>query len=44
VDAYTAPRRRSRREALERLQALQAPVADWETIKRQIVDGAGGAR
>ncbi len=42
IDAYTLPRARSRREALEALLALEAPVADWEQMKREIVDGAIG--
>lgn len=40
IDAYTAPRRRSRPEALEALCALEAPVADWETMKSEILRGA----
>ncbi len=39
VETYIAPR--SREEALRALQALNAPVADWETIKAEILRGAG---
>lgn len=44
IDAYTLPRARSRHEALEALFALEAPVADWEQMKREIIDGAVGDR
>ena len=37
IDAYAVPRRKSRREAFERLTALDAPVADWETMKAEIL-------
>lgn len=40
IDAYTAPRRRSRSEALETLFALEAPVDDWEVMKEEIARGA----
>jgi hypothetical protein len=37
IDAYAAPRRKSRREAFERLTAIGAPVAGWETMKAEIL-------
>lgn len=37
IDSYATPRRKSRREALARLTALGAPVADWETMKAEIL-------
>lgn len=42
IDAYTAPRQRSRREALDELYALNAPVADWPSLKAEIIAGALG--
>lgn len=42
IDAYTAPRRRSRREALDELYSLDAPVTDWPQMKAEIVAGATG--
>ena len=42
IDAYTLPRARSRHETLEALFALEAPVADWEQMKREIIEGAIG--
>lgn len=41
VDAYTLPRARPRDEALRSLTSLEAPVADWEQMKAEIVRGAG---
>jgi predicted transcriptional regulator len=41
IDAYAAPRGKSRGEAVDRLASLGAPVADWETMKREIATGAG---
>jgi hypothetical protein len=40
VDAYTGPRTRTRGEALDALLALEAPVADWDTMKAEILAGA----
>ncbi|MGH8932701.1 MAG: ribbon-helix-helix protein, CopG family [Egibacteraceae bacterium] len=40
IDAYTAPRRRTRSQALEALFSLEAPVDDWEVMKGQIARGA----
>lgn len=42
IDAYTLPRTRSRREALDALLAMNAPVADWEQMKAEIEQGALG--
>jgi predicted transcriptional regulator len=44
VDAYTTSGEVARKEALERLYALEAPVADWETMKAEILRGALGER
>jgi len=41
IDAYTAPRNRSRAEALDELVHLDAPVSDWPAMKREILRGAG---
>lgn len=41
VDAYTTTADQ-RRQALERLFALDAPVADWDQMKREIVEGRFG--
>lgn len=40
IDAYTAPRRRSRADAVAGLCALEAPVDDWPTMKAEILEGA----
>lgn len=42
IDTYAAPRRKSRREAVEPLAAIGAPVADWEQMKAEIIRGASG--
>ncbi len=42
IDAYTLPRARSRKEALEAILAMNAPVADWEQMKAEIEQGALG--
>jgi hypothetical protein len=42
IDAHTAPRSRTRADALDALFALEAPVDDWETMKAQILQGALG--
>jgi len=44
VDAYTLPRARSPHEVLSSLFAINAPVADWEQMKREIIEGALGER
>lgn len=44
VDAYTLPRARSREEALQSLFSINAPVADWEQMKAEIIEGALGKR
>lgn len=41
LDAYTARGGQPREEALEALLALRAPVADWKTMKAEILEGAG---
>lgn len=43
IDSYAAPRTKPPREALERLAALRAPVADWETMKADVLRGAGAS-
>lgn len=40
VEAYTGGSRRSRQEAADSLLGLEAPVADWEQMKAEIVRGA----
>lgn len=42
VDAYTVPGSRSKREATETLFSLSAPVAEWETMREEILRGAVG--
>jgi hypothetical protein len=37
IDAHTAPRRRSREEALRSLLAMNAPVDDWPVMKEEII-------
>ena len=44
IDAYTLPRARPRDEALRALFAMNAPVADWEHMKAEIIEGALGRR
>ena len=44
VDAYTLPRARPRDEALRSLFSINAPVADWEQMKAEIIEGALGER
>ena len=44
VDAYTLPRARSRDEALRSLFSINAPVADWDQMKAEIIEGALGER
>ena len=40
VDAYTWTPEDRRRQALERLMAMEAPVDDWEVMKAQIDEAA----
>ena len=42
IDAYTVPRTGDRLRAMEELFGLEAPVADWETMKSEIERGALG--
>ncbi len=42
VDAYVAPRARSRGEARDELFGREAPVDDWPRMKAEIVGGATG--
>jgi hypothetical protein len=42
VDAYTLPRARSREEALRSLFSINAPVAGWDQMKAEILEGAVG--
>ena len=44
VDAFTLPRARSRNEALQSLFSISAPVADWDQMKAEIIEGALGER
>ena len=44
VDAYTLPRARSRDDALRSLFSINAPVADWDQMKAEIIEGALGER
>jgi predicted DNA-binding protein len=44
VDAYTLPRARPQHEILDSLFAIDAPVADWGQMKREIIEGAIGER
>ena len=42
VDAYTTAPPDHRREAIERLLAMEVPVDDWPVMKEQIARGALG--
>lgn len=42
IDRYTAPRARPARDAMEVMFALEAPTADWEQMKAEILQGATG--
>lgn len=42
IDQYTAPRTRPARDAMEAMFALEAPTADWEEMKAEILQGAAG--
>jgi len=44
VDAYTLPRARSPHEVLRSIFALNAPVAEWEQMKQETIEGALGER
>lgn len=44
VDAYTAQAADRRQAAIRRLVAMDAPVADWEVMKEEILRGAIGDR
>jgi len=44
VDAYTIAPADDRGAAIDRLCALDAPVADWETMKAEILHGVIGAQ
>jgi predicted DNA-binding protein len=40
IDAQVPRQRRSRREAMEDLFSIEAPVADWPRMKAEIIAGA----
>jgi predicted DNA-binding protein len=42
IEAYTATDGSSREQALDALEALDAPVGDWQDMKQEILRGAGG--
>jgi predicted transcriptional regulator len=42
VDAYTVAAADGRRDAIQRLMTLGAPVDDWSVMKDQIARGARG--
>lgn len=42
VDAYGPPPARSRADALDALFRLEAPVGEWDAMKREIIEGASG--
>lgn len=42
IDTYGAPPARSRADALDALFQLEAPVDEWDTMKREIIEGASG--
>jgi hypothetical protein len=42
VDAYTSTPAGRRRAAIEHLMTLEAPVADWDIMKAEILRGALG--
>ena len=42
IDAYAGPTESDRREAAERLVSMNLPVADWETMKAEIIRGRYG--
>lgn len=43
VDAHTLPGQTGRETAADNLFRLDAPVADWEVMKAEIIGGALGA-
>lgn len=42
IDQYTAPRARPARDAMQALFSLDAPAADWQDMKAEILRGATG--
>ncbi len=44
VDAHTSQAPDRRQAAVQRLVAMEAPVADWDVMKEQILRGAVGER
>ena len=44
VDAYTVAAADGRRDAIQRLMSLDAPVDDWSAMKDEIARGAMGER
>jgi hypothetical protein len=44
VDAYTTHATDKRQAAVQRLLAMDAPVADWDVMKEEILRGALGDR
>lgn len=42
IDQYTAPQARPARDAMEAMFALEAPAADWQDMKAEILRGATG--
>ena len=42
IQRYLLPDRRTRLEAVEALAAMSLPVADWPTMKQEIVRGVLG--
>jgi predicted DNA-binding protein len=44
IDAYTSVPADERRDAIERLVRLDAPVDDWDVMKAEIVAGSIGSQ
>jgi len=42
IEAYDLAPPRARAEALETLFSLEAPVDEWDAMKREIIEGASG--
>ncbi|MGH3544769.1 MAG: hypothetical protein ACRDPW_02385 [Mycobacteriales bacterium] len=42
IDAQLFPQHSERRQSAERLFQLDAPVADWDVMKEEIIRGAAG--